>query len=270
MDFPVDVARTHLAYGRCLLQAGRPLEADQQLERAAAVFANERLHGWVAHVERLRSKPSTPVVDAGLTPTEREIIGLVLQRRTNAEIARVLFMSKRTIELHLTRVFRKVGVARKSQLIELDTVRELVGPTDRSLSSPRDDPRTGQSRRRRIDTPRVAMPASTNRARDRPDHGHRGRRAGLGQEPTSVMPLSSPPGSESPPSSSSEGVVPVAVPDGAGLLDGLALGEGESVESVGVGEGLGAARLVIVTTGISASPPTGMSRSWRWPRRRRR
>ena len=68
------------------------------------------------------------MVNAGLTPTEREIIVLVLQRRTNAEIARKLFMSKRTIELHLTRVFRKVGVARKSQLIELDTVRELVGP----------------------------------------------------------------------------------------------------------------------------------------------
>ena len=56
----------------------------------------------------------------------------MLQRRTNAEIARQLFMSKRTIELHLTRVFRKVGVARKSQLIELDTVRDLVGrPTGR-------------------------------------------------------------------------------------------------------------------------------------------
>ena len=128
VNFPVDVARTHLAYGRCLLQAGRPRDADQQLERAAAVFTNEGLYGWVAHVERLRSRPSPPVVEADLTPTEREIVALVLQRRTNAEIARQLFMSKRTIELHLTRVFRKVGVARKSQLIELDTVRELVGP----------------------------------------------------------------------------------------------------------------------------------------------
>ena len=131
VDFPVDVARTHLAYGRCLLQAGRAQDADQQLERAAAVFTNEGLHGWVAHVERLRAKPSTPLVDAGLTPTERDVVALVLQRHTNAEIARQLFMSKRTIELHLTRVFRKVGVARKSQLIELDAVRELVGPLTR-------------------------------------------------------------------------------------------------------------------------------------------
>lgn len=77
------------------------------------------------------AKPSTPLVDAGLTPTERDVVALVLQRHTNAEIARQLFMSKRTIELHLTRVFRKVGVARKSQLIELDAVRELVGPPTR-------------------------------------------------------------------------------------------------------------------------------------------
>ncbi len=127
VDFPVDVARTHLAYGRCLLQAGRTGDAHQQLERAAALFANERLHGWVAHAEGLRSRPSAPRIEAGLTPTEREIVSLVLQRRTNAEIAGALFMSKRTIELHLTRVFRKVGVARKSQLIELDSVRDLVG-----------------------------------------------------------------------------------------------------------------------------------------------
>jgi DNA-binding CsgD family transcriptional regulator len=91
------------------------------------VFTNEGLHGWVAHVQRLRSSPTPPVVEAGLTPTERDIVALVLQRHTNAEIARQLFMSKRTVELHLTRVFRKVGVSRKSELIELDTVRELVG-----------------------------------------------------------------------------------------------------------------------------------------------
>ena len=54
---------------------------------------------------------------------------MLLQRRTNAEIARALLMSKRTIELHLTRVFRKFGVARKSQLIELDSVR--TGSTGR-------------------------------------------------------------------------------------------------------------------------------------------
>lgn len=131
MDFPVDVARTHLAYGRCLLQVGRAHDADQQLERVAAVLGNEGLHGWVAHVARLRAKPSTPRIDAGLTPTEREVIALVLRRHTNAEIARRLFMSKRTVELHLTRVFRKVGGARKSQLIELETVRELVGPPTR-------------------------------------------------------------------------------------------------------------------------------------------
>ena len=40
-------------------------------------------------------------------------------------------MSKRTIELHLTRVFRKLRVSRKSELIELDSVRALAA-RDRS------------------------------------------------------------------------------------------------------------------------------------------
>jgi DNA-binding CsgD family transcriptional regulator len=80
---------------------------------------------------RWRAKPSTPRIDAGPTPTERDVIALVLQRHTNAEIARQLFMAKRTVELHLTRVFRQVGVARQSQLIERETVRELVGAPSR-------------------------------------------------------------------------------------------------------------------------------------------
>jgi DNA-binding CsgD family transcriptional regulator len=132
--FPVDVARTHLAYGRCLQQAGRAGDADQQLERAAAIFANERLHGWIVHVERLRSAVSEDPAAAGvaaLTRTEREIVTLVLRRRTNADIARTLFMSKRTIELHLTRVFRKLRVSRKSELIELDSVRALLDRSGR-------------------------------------------------------------------------------------------------------------------------------------------
>ncbi len=132
--FPVDVARTHLAYGRCLQLAGRAGDADRQLERAAAIFANERLHGWIVHVERLRSAgaedPAAADV-AALTPTEREIVTLVLRRRTNADIARSLFMSKRTIELHLTRVFRKLRVSRKSELIELDSVRALLDRSGR-------------------------------------------------------------------------------------------------------------------------------------------
>lgn len=133
--FPVDVARTHLAYGRCLQLTGRPGDADEQLERAAAIFANERLHGWTAHVERLRAAgASDPRADEArtLTPTEREIVGLVLRRTTNADIARTLFMSKRTVELHLTRVFRKLGVSRKSELIELDSIRALADPSGRS------------------------------------------------------------------------------------------------------------------------------------------
>lgn len=123
---PVDLARTYLAYGRRLLLESRPDQAARQLDRAQTIFVYERLGGWVAHVERLRTRPNRAESHRQLSPTEREVVALVLQRRTNAEIARTLFMSKRTVELHLTRLFRKFAVSRKSELIELDDVRAAI------------------------------------------------------------------------------------------------------------------------------------------------
>ncbi|HYI57451.1 MAG TPA: LuxR C-terminal-related transcriptional regulator [Microlunatus sp.] len=123
---PFDLARTSLAYGRRLLLQGRDAESTVQLDRAVAIFTHERLTGWVEHVQRLPSARHSGLNGHRLGRTEREVVALVLQRRTNAEIARTLFMSKRTVELHLTRIFRKLGVGRKSELIELDSVRSLI------------------------------------------------------------------------------------------------------------------------------------------------
>jgi DNA-binding NarL/FixJ family response regulator len=47
---------------------------------------------------------------AALSPREREVAGLVADGRTNREIAARLFLSEKTIETVLSRVFRKLGV----------------------------------------------------------------------------------------------------------------------------------------------------------------
>ena len=125
-EYPVDLARTQLAYGRCLLIADRRPDGERLLRRARVTYAGERLDGWVAHVDRLLE----PAAAAGngngaLSPTERQIVRLVLQRRTNAQIAQTLYLSKRTVELHLTHIFRKLGVGRKSELVELEAVQGL-------------------------------------------------------------------------------------------------------------------------------------------------
>jgi DNA-binding NarL/FixJ family response regulator len=50
----------------------------------------------------------------GLTPREHEILGLVAQGRSNAEIARALGISEPTVKGHLWRLFRKIGVANRT------------------------------------------------------------------------------------------------------------------------------------------------------------
>lgn len=67
-------------------------------------------------------RPEGKAFDLQLTDIERQIVALVMQRKRNREIAAALYVSLRTVEGHLTRIFRKLGVATKAQL-----VRQLSG-----------------------------------------------------------------------------------------------------------------------------------------------
>jgi NarL family two-component system response regulator LiaR len=61
------------------------------------------------HVQRL-------VESSGLTRREQEVLGLVLQRRTNAEIAQQLFLGLPTIKTHFSSILRKLGLRRRQEL----------------------------------------------------------------------------------------------------------------------------------------------------------
>lgn len=116
---PVDEARTRLAHGRHLRDVGRLHDAMVALRGAATIFEREGLAGWTAHVAHLTAPPPE-ALDSLLSAVERQIVRMALDRRTNAQIAGALYMSKRTVELHLTRIFRKLGISRKGQLGDLD------------------------------------------------------------------------------------------------------------------------------------------------------
>lgn len=51
-----------------------------------------------------------------LTPQELQIALLVSQGRTNADIGRAMFLSTRTVKFHLSRAYRKLGVASRTEL----------------------------------------------------------------------------------------------------------------------------------------------------------
>ena len=63
---------------------------------------------------------------SGLTPREREVLGLVVAGYANKEIARTFSVSEETIKHHLTRMFAKVGAANRVELAMVATERGLV------------------------------------------------------------------------------------------------------------------------------------------------
>jgi DNA-binding CsgD family transcriptional regulator len=57
----------------------------------------------------------TPAYPAGLTRREAAVLGLVAAGRSNKEIAAQLFLSERTVERHITNVYRKIGTRRRTE-----------------------------------------------------------------------------------------------------------------------------------------------------------
>jgi DNA-binding CsgD family transcriptional regulator len=69
-----------------------------------------------------RKKETPPAIgpnDAGLTPRETEILGLMAQGLSNREIAERLFVSQNTVKTHSARVYMKLGAKRRTQAVHI-------------------------------------------------------------------------------------------------------------------------------------------------------
>jgi DNA-binding NarL/FixJ family response regulator len=117
-----DLARAHLLYGEWLRRQRRRIDARGQLRTAHDLFAD---FGMEAFAERARveleatgehARRRTVDTLGQLTPQEAQISRLVAQGNTNREIAAQLFISPSTVEYHLHKVFRKLGVKSRTQL----------------------------------------------------------------------------------------------------------------------------------------------------------
>jgi DNA-binding CsgD family transcriptional regulator len=114
---PFDRARTLRAYGAYLRRRRRKAAAREVLEEAAAVFERLGAPLWSArtHDELAQIGGRAPARGA-LTPTERRIADRVASGRSNAEVASEMFLSPKTIEWNLSKIYRKLRVRSRAEL----------------------------------------------------------------------------------------------------------------------------------------------------------
>jgi DNA-binding CsgD family transcriptional regulator len=113
---PFPRARTLLAYGEALRRARQRGRGRAALSQAAAIFAALPAPRWLARAEAELERTGHRAPGARLSPTEQQIADLVTAGRTNREVAETLFMSPHTVEAHLTRIYRSLGVRGRTEL----------------------------------------------------------------------------------------------------------------------------------------------------------
>jgi DNA-binding CsgD family transcriptional regulator len=114
---PSDRARTLLALGTVERRARSRREARDTLGEARAVFADLGARLWRVRAEDELGRIGGRAPSAGaLTPSEQRVAELVAQGRTNREVATALVVTERTVESHLSHVYRKLGVRSRAEL----------------------------------------------------------------------------------------------------------------------------------------------------------
>jgi DNA-binding CsgD family transcriptional regulator len=117
---PFEVARTLLVRGGKRLELGDPAGAIRDAEEAAALLERLGAQPWIARAHDL----AVTALAAGdpmsvLTEAELRVVKAVIAGMRNREVAELLVVSERTVESHLQRIYRKLGVASRTQLAAL-------------------------------------------------------------------------------------------------------------------------------------------------------
>ncbi|MGZ5362023.1 MAG: AAA family ATPase [Solirubrobacterales bacterium] len=138
-DAPFETARTLFAYGSRLHRARRRVEGRERLRAALEIFNELRAKPWIEQTnDELRSAGAirrNPVADPDeLSPQEVRVARAVAGGATNKEVAARLYLSPKTIEFHLGRVYRKLGIHSRTELAtnvargDLENGKEAKGP----------------------------------------------------------------------------------------------------------------------------------------------
>src|SRR5262249_56187062 len=117
LAMPFELGRPLLVMGRVQRGAKRKRTAKEYLERALGIFESLPAPVWAgrarAELSRLGLRPPAPLT---LTATEQRVAALAAAGHTNRQVAAALFLSPRTVEDNLARVYRKPGTSSPPQL----------------------------------------------------------------------------------------------------------------------------------------------------------
>ncbi|MBJ7331173.1 MAG: AAA family ATPase [Solirubrobacteraceae bacterium] len=118
----LELAKACAAYGAAMRRSRKPTEAREPLRRALELASTCGAPGLVEHVRtELHAAGARPRTDAlsgvdSLTPSERRVVDLAAAGGANREIAQQLYVTPKTVEVHLTNAYRKLGVRSRREL----------------------------------------------------------------------------------------------------------------------------------------------------------
>lgn len=117
LELPLEHARTLLRFGVVRRRANQKRAAREALEQAIAIFEEAAARPWAdkarAELARIAGRRAS---SNELTETEHRVAELAAAGRSNKEIAAELFMGLSTVEAHLSRVYRKLGIRSRASL----------------------------------------------------------------------------------------------------------------------------------------------------------
>ena len=114
---PFELARTYLAQGSIERRAKQKAAARTALVQAETIFAELGARLWLERAQRELARTGlTRSFDQELTPTELRVAELAATGKQNKEIAAALFVSVKTVEANLSRVYGKLGIRSRAEL----------------------------------------------------------------------------------------------------------------------------------------------------------
>ncbi|QIX28097.1 AAA family ATPase [Nocardioides sp. JQ2195] len=120
LPLPFERARVNFSYGQSLRRAGRRREADGVMRSARDGYATLRATTYVERCDRelnaagLHTRRTTSLTD--LTPQETAVADLVASGLSNREASEQLYISVKTVQYHLTRIYAKLGIRSRTEL----------------------------------------------------------------------------------------------------------------------------------------------------------